>query len=121
MKVRRKRSDKIRAQEGMKNQLLKFGKCIIDRETKFIGADVYLITSIKGETSGYQFYAPDEKTLLASFGWEAAEREDAKKGGFRGFVKKAAEAAKAALKGKHVLQLHSEQLQPLLALSSAYS
>jgi len=64
----------------MENQLLKFGKCIIDRETKLIGADVYLITSIKGEIDGYQFYAPDEKTLLASFGWEAAEREDAKKG-----------------------------------------
>jgi hypothetical protein len=101
----------------MKNQLLKFGKRIVDRETKLIGADVYLITSIKGEGSGYQFYAPDEKTLLARFGWEAAEREDAKKGGLRGFVKKAAEAAKAALKGKRVLQLHSEQLQPLLALS----
>jgi hypothetical protein len=175
----------------MENQLLKFGKCIIDRETKLIGADVYrikdengntigsakkgvirdfndkavgkikkkglalnptwtihdssgkpvgamkkkrttlkstyvvespsgdLITSIKGENNRYQFYAPDEKTLLASFGWEAAEREEAKGGGFRGFVKKAAEAAKAALKGKHVLQLHSEQLRPLLALSSA--
>ncbi len=36
----------------------------------------------------------------------------------RGFVKKAAEAAKAALKGKRVLQLYSEQLRPLLALSS---
>jgi hypothetical protein len=36
----------------------------------------------------------------------------------RGFVKKAAETAKAALKGKRVLQLHSEQLRPLLALSS---
>ena len=56
----------------MENQLLKFGKCIIDRETKFIGADVYRITSIKGEDNGYQFYAPDEKTLLARFGWEAA-------------------------------------------------
>ena len=103
----------------MENQLLKFGKCIIDRETKFIGADVYLITSIKGEDNGYQFYAPDEKTLLASFGWEAAEREAAKKGGFRGFVEKAAGVAKAALKGKRVLQLHSEQLRPSLALSSA--
>ena len=103
----------------MENQLLKFGKCIVDRETTLIGADVYLITSIKGETSGYQFYAPDEKTLLARFGGEAAEREEAKGGGVRGFVKKAAEAAKAALKGKHVLPLHSEQLRPLLALSSA--
>jgi hypothetical protein len=103
----------------MENQLLKFGKCIIDRETKFIGADVYLITSIKGEGNRYQFYAPDEKTLLARFGWEAAEREAAKKGGFRGFVKKAAEAAKAALNGNRVLQLHSEHLRPLLALSSA--
>ncbi|MBE9569647.1 MAG: hypothetical protein IMF11_03410 [Proteobacteria bacterium] len=175
----------------MENQLLKFGKCIIDRETKFIGADIYritdengntigsakkgvirdlndkavgkikkkglalsptwtihdssgkpvgamkkkrtalkltyvvespsgdLITSIKGEDNGYQFYAPDEKTLLASFVWETAEREEAKKGGLRGFIKKAAEAAKAALKGKRVLQLHSEQLRPLLALSSA--
>jgi hypothetical protein len=103
----------------MENQLLKFGKCIIDRETKLIGADVYLITSIKGEGSGYPFYAPDEKTLLARFGWEAAEREAAKEGGVRGFVKKAAEAAKAALNGKRVLQLHSEQLRPLLALSSA--
>ena len=174
----------------MENQLLKFGKCIIDSGTKFIGADVYrikdengnpigsakkgvirdlndkvlgkikkkglalspawtihdssgkpvgvmkkkrmalkptyvvespsgdLITSIKGEGSGYQFYAPDDKTLLARFGWEAAERGEAKKGGVRGFVKKAAEAAKAAFKGKHVLQLHSEQLRPLLALSS---
>ena len=37
----------------------------------------------------------------------------------RGFVKKAAEVAKAALNGKRVLQLHSEQLRPLLALSSA--
>jgi hypothetical protein len=37
----------------------------------------------------------------------------------RGFVKKAAEAAKAAFKGKRVLQLHSEQLRPLLALSTA--
>jgi hypothetical protein len=90
----------------MKSQLLKFGKCIIDRETKFMGADVYLITSIKGEGNGYQFYAPDEKTLLASFGWEAAEREEAKGGGLRGFVKKAAVAAKAAFKGKRVLQLH---------------
>jgi hypothetical protein len=107
------------AQEGMENQLLKFGKCIIDREAKFIGADVYLITSIKGETDGYQFYAPDEKTLLASFGWETAEREEAKEGGLRGFVKKAAEAAKAAFKGNRVLQLHSEQLRALLALSSA--
>ena len=175
----------------MENQLLNLRKCTIDRETKFIGADIYritdengntigsakkgiirdlndkevgkvkkkglalsptwtihessgkpvgvmkkkrmalkptyvvespsgdLITSIKGEGSGYQFYAPDEKTLLASFGWEAAERREAKEGGVRGFVKKAAEAAKAALKGKHVLQLHSEQLRPLLALSSA--
>jgi hypothetical protein len=103
----------------MENQLLKFRKCIVDRETKLIGADVYPITSIKGETDGYQFYAPDEKTLLASFGWEAAEREEAKGGGVRGFVEKAAEAAKAALKGKRVLQLHSEQLRPLLALSSA--
>jgi hypothetical protein len=175
----------------MENQLLKFGKCIIDRETKLIGADVYrikdengntigsakkgvirdfndkavgkikkkglalnptwtihdssgkpvgamkkkrttlkstyvvespsgdLITSIKGEGNGYQFYAQDEKTLLARFGWEAAEREEANEGGVRGFVKKAAEAAKAALKGKRVLRLHSEQLRPLLALSSA--
>ena len=103
----------------MENQLLKLGKCIIDSETKFIGADVYPITSIKGEGSGYQFYAPDEKTLLARFGWETAEREEAKGGGVRGFVKKAAEAAKAALNGKRVLQLHSEQLRPLLALSSA--
>ena len=102
----------------MENQLLKFGNCIIDRETKLIGADVYPITSIKGEDNGYQFYAPDAKTLLARFGWEAAEREAAKKGGVRGFVKKAAVAAKAALKGKRVLQLHSEQLRPLLALSS---
>ena len=102
----------------MENQLLKFGNCIIDRETKFIGADVYPITSIKGETDGYQFYAPDEKTLLARFGWEAAERGARKKGGVRGFVKKAAEAAKAALKGNRVLQLHSEQLRPLLVLSS---
>jgi hypothetical protein len=102
----------------MENQLLKFGKCIIDREAKFMGADVYLITSIKGEGNRYQFYAPDEKTLLARFGWEAAEREEAKGGGVRGFVKKATEAAKAALKGKRVLQLHSEQLRPLLALSS---
>jgi hypothetical protein len=117
--VRRKRSEKIRAQEGMENQLLKFGKRIIGRETKFIGADVYLITSIKGEAGGYQFYAQDEKTLLAHFGWEAAEREEAKGGGVRGFVKKAAEAAKAAFKGKRVLQLHSEQLRSLLALSSA--
>jgi hypothetical protein len=117
--VIRKRSDKIRAQEGMENQLLKFGKCIIDRETKFMGADIYLITSIKGENNRYQFYAPDEKTLLARFGWETAEREEAKEGGVRGFVKKAAEAAKAAFKGKRVLQIHSEQLQPLLALSSA--
>jgi hypothetical protein len=117
--VRRKRSlDKIRAQEGMENQLLNLGKCIIDRDAKFIGVDVYRITSIKGEDNGYQFYAPDEKTLLARFGWEAAEREAAKGGGLRGFVKKAAEAAKAALKGKRVLQLHSEQLRPLLALSS---
>jgi len=84
-----------------------------------MGADVYLITSIKGEIDGYQFYAPDEKTRLARFGWEAAEREEAKGGGVRGFVKKAAEAAKAALKGKCILQLHSEQLRPLLALSSA--
>ncbi len=37
----------------------------------------------------------------------------------RGFVKKAAVAAKAALKSNRVLQLHSEQLRPLLALSSA--
>jgi hypothetical protein len=103
----------------MKNQLLKFGKCIIDREAKFIGADVYMITSIKGEGNGYQFYAPDEKTLLARFGWETAEREETKGGGLRGVVKKAVEAAKAALKGKHALQLHSEQLRPLLALSSA--
>jgi hypothetical protein len=103
----------------MENQLLKFGKCIVDRAAKFIGADVYLITSIRGETSGYQFYAPDEKTLLARFGWEAAEREEAKKGGLRGFVKKAAEAARAALKDKRVLQLHYELLRPLLALSSA--
>ncbi|MCK4723650.1 MAG: hypothetical protein KAT75_10115, partial [Dehalococcoidia bacterium] len=110
--------DKIRAQEGTENQLLKFGKRIVDRETKLIGADVYLITSIKGEGNGYQFYAPDEKTLLARFGWEAAEREEAKKGGLRGFVKKAAETAKVALKGKRILQLHSEQLRPLLALSS---
>lgn len=78
-----------------------------------------LITSVKGETSGYQFYAPDEKTLLTSFGWEAAESGEVKEGGFRGFAKKAAEAAKAALKGKRVLQLHSEQLRSLLALSSA--
>ena len=84
-----------------------------------MGADVYLITSIKSEIDGYQFYAPDEKTRLARFGWEAAEREEAKGGGVRGFVKKAAEAAKAALKGKCILQLHSEQLRPLLALSSA--
>ncbi len=103
----------------MEKQLLKFGKCIIDRETKLIGADVYRITSIKGEGSGYQFYAPDEKTLLARFGWEAAEREAAKKGGFRGFVKKAAEAATAALKGKRALQLHSVQLRSLLALATA--
>ena len=102
----------------MENQLLKFEKRIIDRETKLIGADVYLITSIKGEDNGYQFYAPDEKTLLARFGWEAAEREDAKGGGLRGIVKKAAEAAKAALKGKRVLSLHTGQLRPLLALSS---
>jgi hypothetical protein len=107
------------AQKGMEKQLLKFGKRIIDRETKFIGADVYLITSIKGEGSGYQFYVPDEKTLLARFGWEAAEREEAKGGGVRGVVKKAAEAAKAAFKGKRVLLLRSEQLRPLLALSSA--
>ena len=175
----------------MENQLLKFGKRIIDRETKFIGADIYritdengntigsakkgvirdlndkavgkikkkglalsptwtihdssgkpvgamkkkrttlkptyvvespsgdLITTIKSETDGYQFYAPDDKTLLARFGWAAAEREAAKGGGVRGFVKKAAEAAKAAFKGNRVLQLHSEQLRPLLALSSA--
>ena len=103
----------------MEYQLLKFGKCIIDSETKLIGADVYLITSIKGETSGYQFYVPNEKTLLARFGWEAAEREETKEGGVRGFIKKAAVAAKAALNGKHVLQLYSEQLRPLLALSSA--
>ena len=102
----------------MENQLLKLGKRIIDSEAKFMGADVYPITSIKGEGNGYQFYAPDEKTLLASFGWETAEREAAKEGGVRGFVKKAAEAATAAFKGKHVLQLHSEQLRPLLALSS---
>ena len=89
----------------MENQLLKFGKRIIDRETKFIGADVYPITSIKGEDNGYQFYAPDAKTLLARFGWEAAERGARKKGGVRGFVKKAAEAAKAAFKGNRVLQL----------------
>ena len=103
----------------MENQLLKFGKRIVDRETKFMGADVYPITSIKGEGNGYQFYAPDDKTLLARFGWEAAECGEAKGGGVRGFVKKAAEAAKAAFKGKRVLQLHSEQLRPLLALSSA--
>jgi hypothetical protein len=42
-----------------------------------------------------------------------------REGEVRGVVKNAAEAAKAALKGKHVLQLHSEQLRPLLALSSA--
>jgi hypothetical protein len=178
------------AQEDMENLLLNLGKCIIDRETKFMGADVYrikdengnaigsskkrvirdsndkeigkvkkkalsptwviqdsrgkpmgfmkkkrialtptymvespsgdLITSIKGESGGYHFYAPDGKTLLASLGWEAAERAEAiKEGGMRGFVKKAAEVAKAALKGKRVLHLHSEQLRPLLALSSA--
>nr|CBH38944.1 hypothetical protein BSM_24210 [uncultured archaeon]CBH39539.1 hypothetical protein BSM_30180 [uncultured archaeon] len=103
----------------MENPLLNLGNCIIDRATTFIGADVYLITSIKGETDGYQFYVPDEKTLLARVGWEAAEHEAVKGGGVRDFVKKAAEAAKAALKGKRVLQLHSEHLRSLLALSSA--
>ena len=43
----------------------------------------------------------------------------ANEGGVGGFVKKAAEAAKAAFKVKRVLQLHSEQLRPLLALSAA--
>ena len=40
------------AQEEMENQLLKLGKCIIDRETKFMGADVYRIKDENGNPIG---------------------------------------------------------------------
>jgi len=47
-----------------------------------------LITSIESESSGYQFYASDGETFLASFEWEMVECEEAseevsKEGGVR--------------------------------------
>ena len=183
-------------QAEFENQLLNLHRCIIDRETKFMGGDVYwikdengqpvgsskkgvirdsdnkeiakvkkktfalspaylihdsrgntvgvmkkkrlslqatytvespggdLIASIKAGSGGYQFHAPDGKTTLASFVWETmgkdeAAEETSKEGGLRAFGKKMATAAKAAFRGQRVLQFQSEQLRPLLALSSA--